>query len=84
MKPLHGSMMLCSPVLFIGRGLHPVVLHGSLACHLFTTVALQFSLRHNNASEFCPVSKKLCALFSHAALKATLPWVAGMLTGISP
>lgn len=76
-------MMLCSPVLFIVRGLYPVVLHGSLACHLVMTVALQFCLRHNNAGVFCPVSKMLCALFSHIAYKARLPWVAGMLTGIS-
>lgn len=76
MKPLHGSVMLCSPVLFIMRGLYPVVLHGSLACRLFTTVALQFCLRHNNASVFCPVSTKLCVLFSHMTLEAQLPWIA--------
>lgn len=36
MKHLHGSMMICSPVLFIVGGLYSVFLHSNLACHLFT------------------------------------------------
>lgn len=72
MKPLHGSMMLSSLALFTVGGLHPAVLHGSLACHLFMMVALQFCLGYNNVSVFCPVSKKFCALFSHTVLKAAL------------
>lgn len=74
MKSLHGLVMLCSPALFAVRGLHPAVLHGSLAYHLFTTVALRFCLGHNNTSVFCPMRKKPCVLFSHMVLKAALPF----------
>lgn len=84
MKSLHGLVMLCSLALFAVRGLHPAVLHGSLAYHLFTTVALWFCLGHSNTSVFCTMSKKLCVLFSHTVLKAALPFHPGTYSTHAP
>lgn len=59
--------MLCSPARSVVRALRPVALHGRLASSLLTAVTPPSCLGRNNVSVFCPVSRKLCALFSHPA-----------------